>query len=131
MHPVNPFVLYYEPLPLMNPGVISGVCARFGLRVVQVDRSQVGESVGFLAGYQGFPPKTGAETEPPPQDRVLVFCETDGGLLDDVLEALKSANAPRSLKAVLTGSNAAWSFARLSRELSREHRAMGGASSSG
>lgn len=127
MQPVHPSVLYYEPLPLMNPGVISGVCERFGLKVVQVDRSRVGESVGHLAGYQGFPPKTGAGTEQPPQDRVLVFCETDGGLLDDVLEALKSSGAPRSLKAVLTGSNAAWSFARLAHELSREHQAMGGA----
>lgn len=127
MQSVNPSVLYYEPLPLMNTGVISGVCERFGLKVVQVDRSRVGESVGLLAGYQGFPPKTGEGTEPPPQDRVLVFCEVAGSLLDDVLETLKSANAPRSLKAVLTGSNAAWSFARLARELSSEHRAMGGA----
>ena len=48
------------------------------------------------------------------------------GDFDRVLEALKAEGAPASLKAVLTGTNAGWPFARLARELSAEHRAMGG-----
>lgn len=118
-------VLYYEPMPLMNTAAVSDVCEGFGLKVIPVSRAQVGESVGRLAGYQGFSPRA-AGAEPPPEDRVLVFCGVDRQMLDDVLEALKAAGAPRALKAVLTGTNASWSFARLARELSGEHRAMGG-----
>ncbi len=117
-------VLYYEPLVMMGPGVIAGVCGQHGLTVRPVARDQVGQTVGHLAGYQGFPART--EGERPPEDRVLVFCEVDRETLDQVLEALKAAGAPASLKAVLTGTNAGWPFARLARELSAEHRAMGG-----
>ena len=112
-------VLYYEPLVMMGPGAIARVCGRFGLTVIPV-----GQTVGFLAGYQGFPERP--EKETPPEDRVLVFCEVDRETLDQVLEALKAEGAPTSLKAILTGTNAGWPFARLARELSAEHRAMGG-----
>ena len=117
-------VLYYEPLVMMGPGAIARVCGRFGLTVIPVARDRVGQTVGHLAGYQGFPER--AETETPPADRVLVFCEVDRDTLDRVLEELKAEGAPASLKAVLTGTNAGWPFARLARELSAEHRAMGG-----
>lgn len=117
-------VLYYEPLVMMGPGAIARVCGRFGLTVIPVPRDRVGQTVGFLAGYQGFPERP--EKEKPPEDRVLVFCEVDRETLDQVLEALKADGAPASLKAILTGTNAGWPFARLARELSAEHRAMGG-----
>ena len=117
-------VLYYEPLVMMGPGAIARVCGRFGLTVIPVSRDRAGQTVGFLAGYQGFPER--AETETPPADRVLVFCEVDRDTPDRVLEELKAEGAPASLKAVLTGTNAGWPFARLARELSAEHRAMGG-----
>ena len=117
-------VLYYEPMTLQNPAILTGLLQRRGLRVVPVDRGQVGQSVGFLAGYQGFPAQSAAGT--PPRDRVLVFCEVPEATLDAVLEDLKAAGAPPALKAILTGTNASWSFARLARELAREHRTMGG-----
>ena len=117
-------VLYYEPLPLLAPAALAGVLQRRGLRVVRVTRDQAGQSVGHLAGYQGFEAKAG--TEAPPQDRVLVFCEVPEATLDAVLVDLKTAGAPPALKAILTGTNASWSFARLARELAREHRTMGG-----
>ena len=94
-------------------------------RLIPVPRDRVGQTVGFLAGYQGFEARPGKEEAP--KDRVLVFCEVDRETLDQVLEALKAAGAPASLKAILTGTNAGWPFARLARELSAEHRAMGGA----
>ena len=117
-------VLYSEPLVMMGPGAIARVCGRFGLTVIPVPRDRVGQTVGFLAGYQGFPERP--DKEKPPEDRVLVFCEVDRETLDQVLEALKADGAPTSLKAILTGTNAGWPFARLARELSAEHRAMGG-----
>lgn len=119
-------VLYYEPMPLMNPAAVAGVCEGFGLKVVPVARAQAGESVGYLAGCQGFSPRPEGAGGTAPEDRVLVFCGVGREKLDAVLEALKAAGAPPALKAVLTGANAAWSFARLARELSFEHRAMGG-----
>ncbi len=120
-------VLYYEPLALMGSGPIAGVCRRFGLEVVPVPRSRTGRSVGFLAGLPGYPEgPEGPEGGTPPEERTLVFCGVDRDTLDAVLEALKAAGAPPALKAVLTGANAAWSFARLVRELSAERRAMGG-----
>lgn len=119
-------VLYYEPMPLMNPAAVAGVCESFGLRVIPVARSQVGQPVGYLAGCQGFSPRPEGADGTAPSDRVLVFCGVEREKLDAVLEALKAAGAPPALKAVLTGTNAAWSFARLARELAGEHRAMGG-----
>ena len=58
-------VLYYEPLPLLAPAALAGVLQRRGLRVVRVTRDQVGQSVGHLAGYQGFEAKAGTETWTP------------------------------------------------------------------
>lgn len=117
-------VLYYEPLALMSPAAITGVCRQLGLAVVPVGRDQVGQSVGELAGYPGVPRRQGGGE--PPEERVLVFCGLPEEKLDQVLEALKAAGAPPALKAILTAANAGWSFARLARELSAEHRAMGG-----
>ena len=51
-------VLYYEPLVMMGPGAIAGVCGRFGLTVIPVARDRVGQTVGHLAGYQGFPERS-------------------------------------------------------------------------
>ena len=94
-------VLYYEPLPLRNPAAIAGIFQRYGLRVVQVARDQVGQSIGFLAGYQGFQARPSAGT--PPEDRILVFCEVAGDTLDAVLEALKAADAEgETVEAVVT-----------------------------
>ena len=117
-------VLYYEPMTLQNPAILTGLLQRRGLRVVPVGRGQVRQSVGFLAGYQGFPAQSAAGT--PPRDRVLVFCETPEETLDAVLEDLRAPGVPPALKAILTGANAAWPFHRLARELSSEHRMMHG-----
>ena len=119
-------VLYYEPMPLVNQAAVAGVCERFGLKVIPVTRAQVGECIGYLAGYSGFSPRSEAGRETPPEERVLIFCEMEREKLDTVLEALKTSGAPRAIKAIFTGTNASWSFARLARELSREHRAMSG-----
>ena len=115
-------VLYYEPLALQDPAVLSGVLRRRGLRVVQVPRDQAGRSVGALAGLPGF--SDGSDGGLPPEVRVLVFCGVAD--LDAALEDLKAAGAPPALKAILTPANAAWPFHRLARELAREHRAMHG-----
>lgn len=117
-------VLYYEPLPLRNPEALASLLRRHGLRVVQVPRDQVGQSVGFLAGYRGFSPRTGPGA--PPKDRILVFCEVPEDTLDAVLEDLKRTEAPPALKAILTGTNASWSFQHLAQELSSEHQTMHG-----
>ena len=55
-------VLYYEPLVMMGPGAIARVCGRFGLTVIPVSRERAGQTVGFLAGYQGFPERAETET---------------------------------------------------------------------
>lgn len=117
-------VLYFEPMPLLRVAPIWDTCRAMGMEVIMVDRSKVGETLGYLAGYEGFAPRTEERKTTPPGERVLIFCGVVGDRLDQVMKALREAGAPPSLQAVLTKVNANWPMDRLVEELQKERRAI-------
>ncbi len=112
-------VLLYDPAGSGWAEKLKQYCAIQALRLRIVEPSQLSRSVGELAkGTAGAAAPSPAAPIPEP---VVIFCGLSGGQLDRMLAALRRSEAPRTLlKAVLTDSNAGWSFSALYAELCRE-----------
>ena len=121
----SPCVLLYDPLSSPWAGRVKQYCAIQSLRLRVVERGQLGQSVGALArGTAAGGVSTPVPAVPEP---VLVFCGLHSAQLDHMLSALRRMEVPRTvMKAVLTPTNAAWSFAALYGELCRERTAVEG-----
>lgn len=121
----NACILLYDPVSSPWAGKVKQYCAIQSLRLRVVERSQLSHSVGALArGTAAEPLSPSVPAVPEP---VLVFCGLHGAQLDHMLAALRRMEVPRSvMKAVLTPTNAAWTFAALYSELCRERSAVEG-----
>lgn len=123
-------VLYYNPengSQGRHVTLMKGVLVRMGVRIKNISREQVLESVGFLAGIPGFEAREGASGEEIPEipEQVLVMKNFSGRRIDELLLGLRKAGVPKiNLKAVVTEQNAGWSFYHLYEELKSEHEAM-------
>lgn len=124
-------VLYYNPSPSPHVAKMKSVLVRMGVRIKNIEADQVLESVGFLAGIEGFE-KREAESganEPLPviSEEVLVMKNFSSSRIDELLMNLRKAGVPKIvLKAVLTEYNCKWTFFQLYEELKEEHEAMSG-----
>lgn len=101
---------------------IQAVCQPLGIQVRQVPPKDCSQSLGVLAGIQGFTKKkmSGQGTALPGE--MLVFSGVDSDQVDRFLEAYRSCGiAPVRLKAVLTPYNINWTPGQLYAELQREH----------
>lgn len=106
-----------------------GVCIR------HISPDQVNETIGYLAGMEGFVPlgtsvfgntgMTGLEKFLPIiKDEVLIMHNFTQEKLDELLYRLRSVNASVALKAVVTPTNCSWHFWQLYEELKEEHAQM-------
>ena len=99
------------------------IFAMLRLRMRAVNPDQYHLTLAELAEGKG---ETG-ESQEPIQEAMLVFCGLGDAFLNQVLQVIRVAKLPPiPLKAVLTPSNAAWSFRALYGELCLERRAMAG-----
>lgn len=114
-------VLLYDPQGIWTEGV-KKLCAQRALRFRQVEDGELGWTLAQLAGGK----RAGAApTLRPLPEPVVVYCKVGGGGLDQLLAGLARLGMPRTvLKAVLTPTNAGWTFAALYGELVRERKAM-------
>ena len=127
----------------MNPfraASIDNVCRKIGVPLIAVDLKYSGIPLGMLAMAAGADGtldgkmlekagKTGGGRTAPlgMQGEMLLFCGLTSNEIDRFLEASKRLGIPGvNLKAVLTGTNAAWSAEKLYREIAEEHRRMHG-----
>lgn len=117
-------VLYYSPASL--PGRAAAVLVQMGVRLRRVTAKEAHQTVGFLAGVPGCAPASGPVAQPLTGTvPAIVFYGMSDQKLNTVLAALQRAGVPRStLKAVVTGENRNWTFARLYGELQSEHQAL-------
>lgn len=100
-----------------------------GVRIRNVAPEQVLQPVGTLAGISGYErTENGAvpETELPAiPDEMLVMHGFTGRRIDELLLGLRKAGVPKvELKAVVTESNAGWTFYHLYEEIKEEHQRM-------
>ena len=119
---MNPMVLCYNLQP-EKLGRLRVLALRLGIGVRVVEPDKFGIPVGALAGVADAPEDLPAAE--PFSDEMLVMAHFRPGMLDAFLNSLRQSRIPSvKLKAMLTETNAAWSGARLHREIRAEHEQM-------
>ena len=126
-------VLYYQPEREKEAGNASkaaklkGVLIRMGIRIKNITPEQTGQTVGYLAGFDGFDER---ETEegtvlPELEEEMLVMKNFTNRRIDELLAGLRRAGVPKvELKAVVTETNCGWTFYALYEALKKEREAM-------
>ncbi len=104
---------------------IEKLCRSLSIKSSYIKLSSYSQSLGYLAGIQGFPrtPSTfnGAELE----SEMLIFSGMDSGLTDRFLQAAKDNHLPPiTLKAIVTPTNIFWTPIKLYQELKKEHNSF-------
>lgn len=104
-------------------GGLEKVCAGAGVRLRVVEEQDLGRTVAGLCGLPGA--GEGAEpVGPADATPALVLWGLGRKELDAFLDRLRAAGVRIPLKAVVTDTNRAWTFAALLEELHAEHRAV-------
>ncbi|MFT4106818.1 MAG: DUF3783 domain-containing protein [Lacrimispora sp.] len=123
-------VLYYQPESDKQKGndtkaaKMKAVLVRMGIRIKNISQEQMGQTVGYLAGLEGFEEQE-AEVCPPVKEEVLVMKNFSNARLDEFLMSLRRAGVERiALKAVVTDTNCKWKLYDLYQELVKEHEVM-------
>lgn len=126
-------VLYYQPEMNKTGGntsktaMMKGVLVRMGVRIKNITGEQTGQTVGFLAGFDGYEERAfdeGAEF-PVIEEEMLVMKNFTNRRIDELLSGLRRAGVPKiELKAVVTETNCGWTFYELYEELKKEREAM-------
>ena len=119
---MNPMVLCYNLQP-EKLGKLRVLALRLGIGVRVVEQDKFCLPVGALAGVTETPETV--EAAEPFSDEMLVMAHFRPGMLDAFLNGFRQSRIPPvKLKAMLTETNAAWSAARLHREIRAEHEQM-------
>jgi len=123
-------VLYYQPEEEKKSGndskaaKLKAVLIRMGIRIRNISSDQINQTVGYLAGMEGFD-ETAFEACPPVVEEILVMKNFSNRRVDELLLNLRRAGVPKvQLKAVITDTNCKWRFYDLYEELKQEHEAM-------
>lgn len=95
-----------------------------GLPVREILPEQLGETLGYLAGYMGFEPSKGQGPAALPGGECMVLAGLEERELHSFLDDLRLSGVDIPLKAVVTGPNQSWTFAQLMEELGREREAI-------
>lgn len=107
--------------------LVSSICGRLGIHVVQVERKDYGQKLGALAGISGFAKEKTKYDGPELPAEMLVFSGMTSQQLDEFLDAYREGGLPKiNLKAVITPDNIFWSAQQLFLELMHEHLTLGG-----
>lgn len=125
-------VLYYCPEKDSQKGNdsriarLKAVLVRMGIRIKNITPDQAGQTVGYLAGIEGFEEQPSAEY-PLVEDEILVMKNFSSRKIDELLMNLRRSGVSKiALKAVITDTNSKWSFYELYQELKKEHETMSG-----
>lgn len=121
--------MYYgtnDPGMKKHEMMMKSVLVRMGVKIRNVKPEQVMETVGCLAGVQGFEEQAGADGPLPViPEQMLVMKGFTSSRIDTLLNQLRRAGVPKiALKAIVTEHNCGWSFYKLYEELKEEHRLM-------
>ena len=98
-----------------------------GVRIKNITPEQTGQTIGYLAGFDGFDEMEPQEGSVAPEidEEMLVMKNFTNRRIDELLVGLRRAGVPKiELKAVVTETNCRWSFYALYEELKKEREAM-------
>ena len=117
-------VLWYGVKESARAG-LSAALKELSIEERQVMPEELGQQVGYLAGFAGFQPRETEPAVPPEWGGMLCMCGLSGKRMDALLQALREQRADIPIKAAVAASNQRWTFAKLVEELCREHAALG------
>lgn len=118
-------VLYYTPENTKKTAKLKAVLIQMGVRIKNIGACQVGESVGYLAGMDGYEKNEIGEALPVISQEVLVMKDFSSRRMDELFLRIRKAGIPKiDLKAVITATNAGWTFYQLYEEILAEHKQM-------
>ena len=110
-------VLFYTPDTTARTTRLKGIFVRLGIRIRNITAEQMGETIGYLAGMEGFEPAGETGEYPAPEEEILVMKNFTNS------EIARKAGLPKiELKAVVTPTNAQWPFYKLYEEIREERR---------
>ena len=102
---------------------VERLCRSLSIKTSHVKTSLYSQSLGYLAGIQGFPRNPSVYSGNELESEMLIFSGMDSELTDQFLTAFKEANLPPiSLKAIVTPTNIFWTPIKLYQELMKEHK---------
>ena len=118
--------IYYVPEKSDTDRAVKSVLVRMGVRIRNADRTQIHQTVGYLAGLQGFEACAQEDDGGEIPERMLVLYGFGNRRLNELLRQLRRAGAPQDMfKAILTGHNSVWTLLKLYGELKSEAEALG------
>ena len=100
--------------------------ASLGIRVRTITTAHLNDSVGSIAGMVGMRPSPKPYDGDAPDDEFMLVCNLSSKQLDQMLAALRQADANVALKAQVTQHNRLWPLRVLMAEIAKEHAAMTG-----
>lgn len=102
---------------------LSLILEKMSVEEYRVPTNELGQKVGFLAGYTGFE-RIQCEDGFSVGESMLCMCGLSSGRVNQLLEQLREQHIDIPLKAVVTATNQNWSFARLAEALQEERKAL-------
>lgn len=103
---------------------IRAILEEMGIEAVTVEKSQINQSVGYLAGYKGFAEDAEAFTGSGYTAEFMLMSGLSETQLDQFLAKMRAADAVIDHKATVTETNKQWSFKELIGEIEEEHEVM-------
>lgn len=103
---------------------IRAILEEMGIEAVTVEKSQINQSVGYLAGYKGFAEDAEAFTGSGYTAEFMLMSGLSETQLDQFLAKMRAADAVIDHKATETETNKQWSFRELIGEIEEEHEVM-------
>lgn len=103
---------------------IRAILEEMGIAAVTVEKSQINQSVGYLAGYKGFVGNAEAFTGSGYTAEFMLMSNLSETQLDQFLAKMRAADAVIDHKATVTETNKQWSFKELIGEIEEEHEVM-------
>ena len=120
--PTKELVLLYQINPESEKGTaLTALLAEQKISYKVILPEMLGQSLGYLAEYPGFPERAEAVHGGCPEEEFLVISGMQGKRLDHLLEQMKE-RCPVKRKAIVTDHNRNWSFLDLMREIELEHQ---------
>lgn len=103
---------------------IRAILKEMGIEAVTVEKSQINQSVGYLAGYKGFAGDAEAFTGSGYTAEFMLMSGLSETQLDQFLAKMRAADAVIDHKATVTETNKQWRFKELIGEIEKEHEVM-------
>lgn len=122
--PVAKVLLFNLGADTVKGSKIRAILKEMGIEAVTVEKSQINQSVGYLAGYKDFAGDAEAFTGSGYTAEFMLMSGLSETQLDQFLAKMRAADAVIDHKATVTETNKQWSFKELIGEIEEEHEVM-------